>query len=686
MEAAATGAAGPLWVAQLDLEKYFNNVSAIATIQALRNEGHEHRVFDLLTTLYQQLTYRNKYPHQVVGPGWRPPRGLPQGDPCSVFLSNWAMRSLLLAAGLHAKNIKIGDSYYQSAFVYLDDITLCSTTKEDLCQQLCQLARIMTQVGLRINFEKSMWTVVGTESVDTHLHINNKLLPYSDTVTILGVDISATGEHRHPAKVSHRVQQAEQRLRRIAQLPVGESLRSRLAASSATSALNYLPFGAWPKLNDNWLRRLACSLRRCLPAQWAAETAKEIQWWVLHPGHLLWAPWARWYHLTVLIVEHLQQTTERMHVRIQEVRQTMPGDGLLVSFLRLSDELNIQITDDLIAFSNDMSYPLLQKEKDKKRWTHDLRHFLRLVHFRRLAHRRPREFDGVGHGIDRKATVALIDQHEAAGRLAMSTFHRRWITGSLKCRRRFVEHGHVRGPFYCRHCHCPDDLTHILHDCPKWAPWRQWDHHAVHSYPQCLRVCGVVPSPWHGDKSALKTFLTLAPKLLLQYAQWVQTTTDAAWEWGPDGPPPPLPAVPRHQSEATHWKALVKRRITTKQPRPMAFTEKAWITMGTHRVCVSGTQRHDRGVPVFLKCQQCGKRRTHSRRSWFALHECRPRARCKQQEPRGGRWKAALQPYLTEWTLTWSHSRPVLHCMTCQGTVKPRSIAHLPMLLAKHCC
>ena len=597
------------------------------------------------------------------------------------------------AAGLDRPPLsKAGlDSQYSVSenFIYLDDITICASTRQELEETLTRLHTALTSIGHRINFDKSGWAVVGDLEVQPDsqvMRIHKEELPYIETISILGVDLTATNIPALSNKVTKRLQVAQDRLARVAHLPVGESLRAQITAASVTSSLNYMSLETWPRMNDTWMRRLSCTLRSCSPASWVPETSKEILWCVLHKGHLMWTEWARWYHLTKLLIIELTDQGKQYIELYDQVKANPVGDGILATFVKVSANLHIDLADEYRVCAEGKLFSLIQT-KSRVQWLHELRDYIRLINYRRLERRRPREFSGIGDGTNRPATVKRVQAHESAGRFAAATFHRRWITGSLRSRRRYVEHGHQGSPFYCQLCHSPDDLSHVIHDCPRWSHLRTWSRDEAQHWPPCLRTTGIVPAQGCPVTPAIQSFLHDAPIVLLEYAKWVEDKGDDSWEWGPGGPQMKQSSTSR--VEHSNWSLLVRRRLRRKQPRPHAYyynKDEARFQMGDHLLRVDGLQHQDRGVPVFLKCTLCAKRRTHSRRNWFVTNACQPVPKTKRLEPRAGRWKQAVAPYGENWTVTWSHSRAVLQCMTCHHVVKPRILSQVPALLDEHRC
>ena len=86
---------GPTYIAQLDVCKYFNNIDPEPLLPAIHRDGVPALLTEALAALYKDILYMNKYQSGLVGPAWRPCRGVPQGDPCGVVLANWYMKVII---------------------------------------------------------------------------------------------------------------------------------------------------------------------------------------------------------------------------------------------------------------------------------------------------------------------------------------------------------------------------------------------------------------------------------------------------------------------------------------------------------------------------------------------------------------------------------------------------------------
>ena len=683
-----------LWVCQLDVTKYFNNVDAEAVLPSMMKAGIPAELIQLLSSLYTNLSYHNKYHSGILGPAWRPGRGIPQGDPCAVLIANWYMMILIQ----HARvcDLDPGDLAVpqgeMGSHVFLDDVTLIANSHPQLQRKVTSLAAAMQRVGLTINAAKSGWISARNEGRDLHIAIDGVEIPRLEGVTLLGVDLA--GQHDgNLTKASQRFQTCRERLERIPRLPVGEDVRAHLIAASALSPMAYMPIGAWVKLDKRWMRRIACVLKRCNPNQWVAETAMEILFFTMHAGHLLAYPWSRWYQLSKLITQAHQLASALITKLMDGMQLQQEPMSIVDTFYKISRDLDIQIQRDFIAVAGPNTIDLRQGARSWSEHLHAVRSFLRKTNAVRLEARRPLEFRGVGQGIDRAMTMMGIKALEKKGDHLLAAAARRWQCGGMRSRERFIRHTKRTAPVTCGTCNVVDDLYHILWTCGRWTRFRVWAMHPPDA-PRCLCVNGIVPCGWQGDKQWLRIFLTHAPKLLCHYMQWVVNADDSCWTWPAGIPEQPLPAPRQRQlqpppPEQIDWPRLVKRRLTTKQRPPLAFTAAAYQDVNGHKLRALGTPskaNKDRGVQVVLQCIHCHRRRTHARRTWFTLNGCPKNSDNDLDGGPCGKWRNALTPLLPAWSVAWRKGLPRLTCKACGWAFCPIRIRHLQPRVAAHLC
>ena len=680
---------GPVFLAQLDITKFFNNIDPVPLLPALNRAGVPVHFTRALAELYQGLLYMNKYHSGLIGPAWKPCRGIPQGDPCAVILANWYMRVIIHHANV--EHLHTDDPHLQEfpgCHVFLDDVTIADTTAEGLKLKLQRLVRAMRMVGLQVNLKKSAWLAAGVAMDDEQIIVEDQLLPRVNCVTLLGVDMGQP-DHDQCTKFSARLATCNQRLSRITRLPISEAVRSMLVANTAVAPLLYVPIGAWTPQGGQWQRRIACTIKRCRAQDWAMETSAEIFWHCLHRGHRLHFPWARWYAVVRLVAtahEWCGEAVRMLLAQAEPIKQPRSAVDILVS---LNSELGVTLdaTGHLIA--EDSRFCLIRGRRSWSEYTHELRAFVKISLSRRLARRRPHEFDGLDTGFDRQRTVQGITALEKEGRVIEAAVARKWICGALRSRDRHVRHSRIAAPVFCARCGTRDTLHHILWECPRWSQYRKWA--TSQQLPTCLSTTGVVPNQWVEQGRWLKQYLKQAPKLLYEYMKWVKNAPEDSWTWGDAELEHQHNVKPDTVSRDDLTKKLltqVRRRLRRKQPPPPAFCPQSIQELNGHLLRVAGrltSACRDRGVPVMLTCGRCRIRKSYTRRSWYAQNAC-GHDKMNRPSKRRGKWHDAVLPLMSDWEISWKHWRPVLTCKKCAATLRPMQVAHLQPKVAEHAC
>ena len=700
VDLAVKGFTDDVWIGQLDVQKYFNNIDARAVLPSMVKAGVPVELVNLLTSLYTELNYYNKYHSGILGPAWRPCRGIPQHDPCGVVMANWYMMVLVR----HANVSTFTDSDQEmwagacGCHVFLDDVTLVADSHQRLQNKITALADAMQRVGLVINTTKSGW--LSTKALDEHqkIQLHGYDIPRVEGVTLLGVDL--IGQHEdEQTKASKRLATCKARLERIPRLPIGEDARAHLVAASALSPLAYMPIGSWAKLDGRWTRRVSCVLKKCNPNQWIAETAMEVLYFTMHAGHLLAYPWTRWYQVAKLVALAARLALPMITKLLEHATPSLNPKSIADTFVKLSADLRLTLHQSFVVTDGPRWIDLRQGRRSWAEHLHGIREFMRQVNAARLEARRPGEFAGIGQGIDRELTMMGIRALDKKGEHLLAAAARRWQCGGMRSRERHVRHTKRHAPIICEQCGQIDDLQHILWTCSRWTKLRVWEHYPAGT-PRCLYISGVVPCGWRGDKAWLRSYLINAPRLICAYMQWVVHAPESCWIWPTDEPEAlgapqhdpvgeqPLPAPPR-SLQGVDWSQLIRRRVRGKQKPPRAYRPDALQEVNGHRLKVKGRpsrNNRDRGVSVVLQCVQCLRQRTHTRRIWFTLNGCPKSLDNELREGPCGRWRFALAPYLPNWSVAWRKGLPRLTCRECGWTFCPIRIRHLQPRVAAHVC
>jgi ribonuclease HI len=168
--------------------------------------------------------------------------------------------------------------------------------------------------------------------------------------------------------------------------------------------------------------------------------------------------------------------------------------------------------------------PLALSEQE---WNHVVRDGIRHAMWRTAAKRR-NDMHGIEHGVDRDATMALL----AGGRLTPVAKGklRSILTGAIWTQDRAYRANKAATPT-CPFCkQTAEDHLHMWWHCPAWNHIRQ--RHKVVSmgsteqWPNCLQVCGIMPSVWDQPLSNEVPVIDLTRDVCLEDGK-----TSAAERW-----------------------------------------------------------------------------------------------------------------------------------------------------------
>jgi len=133
--------------------------------------------------------------------------------------------------------------------------------------------------------------------------------------------------------------------------------------------------------------------------------------------------------------------------------------------------------------------------KTKGEWAHEVREALRMTAWRAAAARR-KDMNGIEHGIDRDATLALLNGSKLSPMQKGSL--RSILAGAIWTQDRLHRAYRVESPLcpYCRQA--SEDHQHMWWECSAWSGIRLKHGFAptaaASHWPSCLAVCGILPA------------------------------------------------------------------------------------------------------------------------------------------------------------------------------------------------
>ena len=250
----------PLYVAQLDLRKAFDQVKHSAVLDGLKMQGVSLQCLAVLCMLLKQstaiLTMAN-----VRGEPLRLQRGLPQGAPESPLLFTIVTEFVLRPLLRQWRSLGYEwccDGFCLSALCYADDIILVSSSKKHLEKMVAQTLEAFADVGLAVSTEKCHWSSCPTKP-QSRLKFGADRLCWEPTFTFVGSVIAFCGNDG-PA-INYRLAQATKvyfRWKDVLQCKsVCKRLRILLTIRTVFSALLWLsetwtPTAAQRKKLESW--------------------------------------------------------------------------------------------------------------------------------------------------------------------------------------------------------------------------------------------------------------------------------------------------------------------------------------------------------------------------------------------------------------------------------------------------
>eukprot|EP00971_Amphidinium_carterae_P179052 3551437-Amphidinium_carterae.3 len=688
----ARGSRASMFVAQLDVEKYFNGIDTPGLHGAFEALGLG--AFGVLLTKHCcDYSVFNKFWGAHTGCEYHLVRGAPQGDPWSMWLS--LVHVLLL---INNAKLEVGGEW--ACFACIDDLTITAPSKVTMFAVVSSVATLLGKFGLVLNWAKSSWTSnCGCGDEDSAAGEDSEsvpsALPYVKQSVLLGADLCCLEEMPEiSTKRESRVAESKARLLRARHLPCHERRRAMLISSTAMAPMGWIPVGPRPSTKD--LRVLRNSVLRAIfgHATYYRESAYEVVVCVLHQGHRLDPSWQCLHELGVMAMEAF--IADPAAARAAFERETFLPAGLFATLKYAAEELGAVLRGcELACPTTGATFSLLVEPSASSK--HDLREFVRNILLTRLEQRRVGEFAGVSAGVDGISSRRMVTCQPTA---AKQTLARRWLTGAFLTADRWVRHNRSGHGAVCSTCGVRETWVHVLWHCPRWLRYRTWCKPGAPCFddlPVCTRVCGLVLKGSSLDIAWLRAFALGAVELYARYHElkdecYPDRWLDAPQELTGAKPPKDIPF------DAFPPPVLVRRRIRSK--RPITFleglAEKAegvWLHAG-HQI---STYTSARGAKRY-RCVACGLTAApHQRRVWLQ-HTCagsraktkqvRLAARGKQKQSAGARLQQAIaisHPHIG--VLRQGSSVKVL-CGNCGTTRQARPITRIESFALEHasCC
>eukprot|EP00971_Amphidinium_carterae_P349994 6491332-Amphidinium_carterae.1 len=441
-----------LHILQLDVEKCFNNLSVPCGLSILQRIGVGEDVVGLLRKHLSETEMRNRFVAGQLGKAWKPPRGLPQGDPMSVALANLILSLIVRKVGLGSPKGKV------DAVMYLDDLVLWADDKKDLHAMMTRVLHRLSQLGLSLNDSKCVYC--STVRGDSYTLPTGTVLQAAPTIDMLGCDVVAFAtEECNDGRIVDRSKKAVARLQRIAHIPGDMRYRADLAAILAGPLWRYEPFGRPLECatgeRDVWD---AIHAKQRVPP----EEATEVVYAVLTRGHAIYPPWVK---LHSAVLSWRRAFTDQPLAKCWSDKTYVDiAHTLLGEIKSFAAELSVHMAGFRMTHAG-KGFDLKMLTETIGDFGHRFRGFVRSVLIRQLADRR-KEFKGLEDG-------ACTSGKALQWRVERSVAHlhalRRWHTGSYLCRERHWRHSRGQIDPRCMACGETYETVEHIFGCKGWA-------------------------------------------------------------------------------------------------------------------------------------------------------------------------------------------------------------------------
>ncbi|CAL1167402.1 unnamed protein product [Cladocopium goreaui] len=208
----------------LDYKKAFDSVNTELGLHLLKRVGLPQNVLGLLSSQWRNQTRWLSFAGAIHAEPLTKVPSLPQGDPFSPL-------TLALILSCPAKRCIRLFPMVKCA-LYLDDRTLTSGNVEKLVEAAADWDRLSQVTRLSTNHQKSqLWG--RTAAAAKYLREQHFEFPVKNEVEVLGYYLGANPE-QHPKRLA-RVENGKTVARKIATVPIPQTLKSQLAMSLLTS-------------------------------------------------------------------------------------------------------------------------------------------------------------------------------------------------------------------------------------------------------------------------------------------------------------------------------------------------------------------------------------------------------------------------------------------------------------------
>eukprot|EP00662_Eupelagonemidae_sp_cell21_P056944 gene56944-biopygen61147 len=337
------------------------------------------------------------------------------------------------------------------------------------------------------------------------LAIGGVQLPWESTVTSLGAPLNLTKQKRRKTgPLEARAQKAQAMARRVEHVPLPFRVRSAIAAAAP------VPRGIWGcethELAKSREVRFRANVTRGIWGSHHRKRCPEIVHTLLTPGHRTDPHQAALFRRVIALSSRLAQRPQMLaKVRVAwECDHDPQVDGPVGRVRNALRELGWSWPS-AETLKTEAGVEFDMRVARSGRLAHELREALRHTMWRQAAKRRPKDMEGLERGLDRNATMALLNSRELTALL--QGYLRVILAGAVWTQDRLQRCAVVPSAI-CEYCTMEEveDQKHRYWRCPAWRHVRERHRAATALYrtdwPKCLQCCGLMPEDMTGDFDA----------------------------------------------------------------------------------------------------------------------------------------------------------------------------------------
>ena len=447
---------------QVDFAKFFDSASLPFICHLLRRAGLDDQWVHFVEKHYGRITRHFRYTNGRLGQGWRPDKGLLQGDALSVALANVCVSPL----AHHLQWLQSVHPGMWSSF-FVDDLIVVADTYEALSEAINAIETFLMIANMQVNPSKCVYFGLG--SLPSCIPFGQTTLPRCDHIQYLGYSISfsSRGDQEVQQAMVQTWEKVLHQLRRAAWLPCGTARRAQLVGMGPMAKWTYnITEATFDRRNVVGQRK---AVLRSVRGQKSVlpSAAPEVALSFMAPLHRVDPPMARGMQL-LKMVRMMTNTLPDLHpVDLDK----LPRRGPLYALATFCEWAGITFHYPQLQCGH-IQVTLTQYPQDHRRWLHEVRALMRHSQECLLEGRRPQTFQGLSAGLCRVRFFHWINSTWTPRQKGLAWLAQTGslLTGDRECRYR------LRSSAVCPHCQASkEDLSHILLTCPRWALQRR-DH------------------------------------------------------------------------------------------------------------------------------------------------------------------------------------------------------------------